>query len=93
MPQLLAETRTAIGHIRFYRVCADSAIGDPVPVTAERRAEYARIADEHMQRAMALMEEAVGRVRNSSKRDLARWLTHKDARLRQFVIEWMGKRP
>jgi hypothetical protein len=92
LPRILASVRSAVLNLRWHRLCAEGCERDRASDTEMGRDDYLRIADEYRDAAVELLEEAVVMLRDADKRQLARWLSSRDPRVRQFVIEWMDVR-
>ena len=84
LPHVLTECQR---HVRW---AADAkTLATIVPDDAEHHRER---AEGYAKQACALMEEAMLLVINATPGQLARWLSSRDPRVRQFVIEWMDVR-
>lgn len=92
LPRILADMRSAVLSTRWHRLCAEEVEHDPASDTEIGRNDYQRLADEYAAIANELRADAVRMLRRSNRRQLAAWFAHPDARVRQFVLEWMSVR-
>lgn len=92
LPRILAGIRSSVLSTHWYRSCAKECERDRASETELGRDDYLRLANTHIEIAVELLGEAVLMLRDADKRQLARWLSSRDPRVRQFVIEWMSVR-
>lgn len=92
LPRILASVRSTVDSAAWYRSCAEAVEHDSANGAELGHNDYRRVADEYIALGVELLGEAVLMLRDADKRQLVRWLSSRDPRVRQFVIEWMNVR-